>query len=214
LLSLLPSAQDEVFLRLSGKQRSGAKKQGRAACIALGLLFVRNISHHTDATHAVSCLLECIDHIKILDEKVAVSSANALRSLDQRTLSDCVALNDSRIGRAMNSCFNIVFSGASRGSRDIHNAASLLLSHLLPIMKIADAVFLILNNCLSGNDDWMMRLSTWMIANNCPQEAFRCFVRAIQLTDIEIAVQVEQLFVNQASISATGPDNSNYFDEL
>jgi len=214
LQCLLALAQGNNAHQLSWKQRCRIKKQGRAACISLGLLFERGITKQTNATNAIVCLLDSVGQAKVLDEKFVSAACTALSLLGQTPLSQCLEMEGTILGRASNACCALVFQGANfRPGKDLIQAASLLLSHLMPCLKIADAKYMIVFYCAADRDDRMIQLYDWMVSNDCPPERFRSFVDAMQLTDVEIGVQVEQLF-NQALAAATLLPNSTNCEEL
>ena len=135
LRDLLSLARGNDASQLSWKQRSGIKKQGRAACNSLGLLFQRHAAETMNATDAVACLLDCVEHWRSLEEKTRMAACAALRSLDPQSLSRCVGRGDTTIARSILTCCALACwgSGSRPDSKDLIREFSLLLCHLLTL---------------------------------------------------------------------------------
>jgi len=199
LRAALSLATRTVPAQLSWKQRSGIKKLGRAACNSLGLLFERISTTGIDIADAIDCLLECIDHTTCLEEKLVMSACTALQSLDRTSLSSCFEPYDTSLGKAAVHCCGILFGSGSnsRPSNDLRLAVGSLLLHLLSCANVTNLSYLITSQRVDRNDR-LTQLFRWMVANDCPHVSFKLFALALQERNVEVDIQVEQLFVNQA----------------
>jgi hypothetical protein len=201
---------------LSWKQRSGIKKQGWGACNALANLFKHDISKEASGCaricqEAVSCLMNCAEHVSSLNEKVAISALAALQSIDRISLSR-ILLDATTAGYALESCFVFLFDECNFR---VMNPYLLLevkafLAHVLPCVSALDVKHMIQSDALTSR---LGQLYLWMVEQDCPLATFACIAVALQTWGVCIDMQVEQQFFNRAMCRGTQFQNDQ-LDEL
>jgi hypothetical protein len=203
------SDDDPAQNRWSWKQRSGIKKQGWGSCNALSFLFENNLwidSFGSDTSdsivfyqEATSCLVECLENLNMVHEKIVVSACVALRSIPDLTL-----LESNVLSRSLVACTMILFDEGSEFTTGIQRqqmqklhtevAGFLfrLVSHVsIPQLHLALQVPAFCS-CL---DD----LYCWMIQHtSLPGHTYHCFAVAISNAAANVSVQVEEQFQCQA----------------
>jgi hypothetical protein len=200
-LALMLELESDFKRQMTWKQRSGTKKKGRGACNSLVILLKSNLLKEIQFQQLLpepfECLIRCIRHVSIINEKLALSASAALRAIDVPTLSRLFGSSDDRLGvLALASCCNFLFSDNDKvAMTKTKTELQSLLLHLLGSVKTADAVFLVQTLSM----DELVELYQCMVDSGVPAHVFGCFALAFQtISSSLVDVDVEQRFFTQA----------------
>jgi hypothetical protein len=184
------------------KQRTRIKKECRAACNAISVIF-KHIGR-VPRNHATQCLekpvaalIRCLTHWPDTNDKVIVTALAALRSLDTLILSDiCSRSGDNALGLGLIFCCNALFINPEmkQSSFGVHEIA-LTLRHFMSSVTVQDALFL-LHSREASESAYLLQLFEWMVSNQVPSAAFRSFAVAMQTSTISMVIQIEQKFAS------------------
>jgi hypothetical protein len=184
----------------SWKERTAIKKHGWGASNSLATIFsdiVIDDAVLEACQDAVAALVECLEALQVVHEKVALSSMVALRSVQPRSLSR-LSGKSALVGRAVITC--LVHNSVDHQMRDINEKIGreldLVLLHLLQSCSIADAHAVLLSDSVTVAH--LGYLYQWMVENDCTAGAFDSFAIAMQRSDVLVDVQVEQRFASRA----------------
>jgi hypothetical protein len=208
----------------SWKQKMAIKKKGWGSCNALSFLLERNIltelcysERASDIAYSigkevVSCLVECIESLNIVHEKIVISASIALRSIsDISSLDD--GDNDHLLGRVMVACCTFVFANESIGEpkpKHLLVEIDLLLSYLLSncTMQIVQGALKLETFVFT-----LPQLFKWMVKQNSSPSSFECFAISIAMSGLNVDVEVEQQFMNHFRSHGTNI-HSDLLDEI
>jgi hypothetical protein len=185
---------------LTWKQRMAVKKQGWGACNALSMLFDAGTATRHNVSNccevAIAALLECLENIDVVNEKVVACAAAALHSIDYGTLSQRT-MHPERLGKCIATCIVALFrDDTSCLSERLHREVDLLLLHLLrdpAIVHISSAL-----HCRQMAGAVLNKLFDWMMKNDCSSQSFSAFALAMQKPGNKVDVDVEQRFASRA----------------
>jgi hypothetical protein len=183
----------------SWKERQSVKKHGWGASNSLATIFsdidVDDVVLEA-CQDAVASLVECLEALQVVHEKVAISSMAALRSVQLRSLSR-ISGKSALVGRAVISCLvNTVDHEMRDTNEKLGHELDLLFLHLLQSSSIVDAHTVLV--CESVTASHLGYLYQWMVENDCSTGAFDSFAIAMQRPDVLVDVQVEQRFASRA----------------
>jgi hypothetical protein len=184
----------------SWKERTAIKKHGWGASNSLATIFsdiVIDDAVLEACQDAVAALVECLETLRVIHEKVAISSIAALRSVQPCSLSR-ISGKSALVGRAVIAC--LVHNTVDHETRDtnekIGRELDCVLLHLLQCCSIADAHAVLRSESVTAAR--LGYLYQWMVENDCSAGAFDSFAIAMQRSDVLVDVQVEQRFASRA----------------
>jgi hypothetical protein len=184
---------------LTWKQRSSAKKHGRGACHSLSSLLdsvlATEPSSLSDSQEALAALVSCLQRGSSLDSKFVVSAIGAFCQLEASKL-QTLNQNTCLVGAALFSCLEIVF-GITNLSTRIQIDANKLAMHLLPIITVLDAQFIVGASAFP----FMANLYQWMVQNKLSPGSFEKFSIAFErLTGIDVDIGLQQRFSSRSAL--------------
>ena len=208
---------------LSWKDRQWRNKHGWGSCHTLTLLIESGIKCQADISSevydAACALVECVDCISLLNEKMASSACVAMTALLSMDSSVLGARTDreSLIGRCIGSCIRFLFGNSAVPNRAIRvgscssakekrllGEAERLLSVLSENATISDAS-LALEECfrfLGTKDTMLMWLLDWMRGHSCSKHVYKVFSGALSHLgsgSFSISPEIEILFWNRTT---------------
>jgi hypothetical protein len=188
-------------LERSWKERTAIKKHGWGASNSLATIFSDVVIDNAvleACQDAVAALVECMETLRVVHEKVAISSMAALRSIQPRCLVR-ISGKSALVGRAVIACL-VHNTAVDHETRDTNNKIGreldCVLLHLLQCCSIADAHAVLRSDSVTAAH--LGYLYQWMVENDCSAGSFDSFAIAMQRSDVLVDVQVEQRFASRA----------------
>jgi hypothetical protein len=184
----------------SWKQRSAVKKHGWGAANSLATLFsdLGVVSEDMVKVYqkVVATLVECVEALSIVHEKVAISCMAALCSLKPRSFSR-ISGRQGLVGRTVIACLVHYVDRESRDTnKKVARELDLLLLHLLQSSSIADASLVLESERISAcHLDFLYQ---WMAEKECSTHVFDCFAIAMLKPGVNVDVQLEQGFASRS----------------
>jgi hypothetical protein len=184
------------------------RKQGWGSCNALSFLFERNIlgslystgTEDDDAaieSDVISCLVECLESIDTVNEKVVLSACLAFRS--SPTISAIVS--DTLLGRAMVACSVFLFCNPSsdRNHQPKKKLSIEIASLLGTILSNSNEATILVALQVDTFVSSLPHLFKWMVVRgDCSPITFQFFAMAFAASTSIIDVNIEQQFINHA----------------
>jgi hypothetical protein len=217
-----PSADGSTW-----QDRLAARKRGYGAANALhSLLSDCSWFQETDCTSlfpslqdALESLLECIETLEVVHEKVAVSCASALQFVDTRTIVALRNMTPNFIGRVVKCCLLRKIEETEENDRSsdrrpsrILLVVSAVLQRYLKLCIVEDAAVVVQADGIGKTE--IELLCRYMVTHDCPASCFFTFAEALSNASIALDPQLEWLFLVSSKAEVDGAQTGETDDEL
>jgi len=179
------------------KQRQATKKHSWGACNSLAMLFKLDFVRenlHTERQSAITVLIQCIEHLQDMNEKIVCAASAALRVLDSKEICEGLHGTDSW-SNALLVCMSFVLGGTNDNGRLFTEIEKFLLfSSEVITVDVASSV--LRSKRLSDSD--LLLLCDWMDEKKLPLECFGTFAAAMREESVTIDISTEIRFTSRS----------------